>query len=82
MISPDVYQIVVIKVGLRAYAKHKLRVNRMYTPKRMLEMAGHLCGCKFKPRAYEEAALALEKLQHRMNAERNAARSIEVAKHS
>lgn len=80
MIAPDLYQIVAIKVALRAYAKHKLRVNRMYTPKRMLEMAGSLCGCKFKPRQYEEAAFALDKLQQRLINEASAARSIEIAK--
>ena len=60
--EPDLYQMLALKVALRAYAKHGLRVNRMWTPTRMMTLASQLCGCKFKSKAYLEAASVLEKV--------------------
>ena len=60
--EPDLYQMLALKVALRAYAKHGLRINRMWTPTRMMDLASKLCGCKFKAKAYLEAASVLEKV--------------------
>lgn len=59
--DPTLYQMLAIKTGLRAYAKHKMLLNRMWTPKRMMATAARLCECSFKPRDYEGAAKALER---------------------
>jgi hypothetical protein len=60
--EPDLYQMLAIKVALRAYAKHKMLVNRHWTPSRMMAQAERLCGCKFKKGNYLEAAMVLEKV--------------------
>lgn len=73
------HQLLAIKVGLRAYAKHGLRVNRMYTPKRMMEMAAKLTGQKFKARDYAGAADALERMQNRISKEERERASIASA---
>ena len=60
--DPKIFQITAIKVALRAWAKHKLKVNRAYTPKNMLAKAGELTGKKYKIGEYLKAADDLEKL--------------------
>jgi hypothetical protein len=55
------YQMLAIRTGLRAYAKHRIRLNTMWTPKRMMATAARLCETSFKPRDYEGAAKALER---------------------
>ena len=54
------YQAVVLKTALRFYAKTGMKVNRAYTPTRMLSLAGEITGQKFKRGQYEPAAVALE----------------------
>lgn len=69
MTSPTIYQILAIKVALRAYAKHKMQVNRAYTPKNMLAMAEKLTGKKFKRGEYLKAADAFEALADKTHKE-------------
>lgn len=78
--DPSLYQITAIKVALRAYARHGMKVNRAYTPKNMLAKATELTGVTFKRGEYLRAADELEKLSIRLQKEMMAARSIERAK--
>ena len=59
-VSPEVYQAIAIKHGLKFYAKTGKKVNRLYTPANMMRMASQITGRKFAPRAYIAAADALE----------------------
>lgn len=68
-IDPRLAQMVAIKVGLRAYARHKIKVNRAYTPKAMMMMAEKLTGKKFNARDYLEAAAELEKTANKLHEE-------------
>jgi hypothetical protein len=54
-----VYQALVVKQGLKA-CKLGLRLNRAYTPKRLMDMAAKITGAKLKPRDYDGAVAALE----------------------
>jgi len=56
------FQALVIAKALRMYAKHKIQVNRSYTPTAMLRTANILTGSAFKRGQYEQAAQALEEL--------------------
>jgi uncharacterized membrane protein len=67
--EPDLYQMTAIKVALRAYAKHGMKINRHWTPSRMMAQAERLCGCKFKRGAYLEAASVLEKVAEKRKKE-------------
>jgi len=58
-IDPSIYQAMVIRKGLEFYRKHGMRINRMYTPKRMMDMATAITGRKFKPRDYATAEQVL-----------------------
>lgn len=60
--SPRHYQCLAIAIGLETWAKHKLQVNRTYTPKAMMLTAENLTGKKFKPRDYLGAAKALRQM--------------------
>lgn len=71
-----IYQALAVKVALRAYAKHKMQVNRAYTPKNMLLAAGRMTGAMYKRGDYLKAADDLEKLCERMAAEAAAARGV------
>jgi hypothetical protein len=71
-ISPEIYQMVALKVGLRAYARHKMIMNRCWTPKRMMAAAARLCEQSFKARDYEGAAKALERKLERLKEEHDA----------
>lgn len=59
-IAPEVlrYQALVIRKGLEA-CKIGLRLNRDYTPKRLMEMASKITGHKFKARDFDAAIVAL-----------------------
>ena len=57
----EAYQATVIAKALEIYAKHKLRVNRTYTPAAMMAQAERLTGRTFKARDYLGAAKALRK---------------------
>jgi hypothetical protein len=67
IINPKLSQMIAIKVGLRAYARHKIKVNRAYTPKAMMMMASKLTGKTFNARDYLGAADALEKAADRLH---------------
>lgn len=54
------YQAIVIKNGLRLYAKTGMKPNRAYTPSAMMAVAARITGRKFKARDYTSAADALE----------------------
>jgi hypothetical protein len=58
--STRIYQMMVIAAALRLYATSGKAVNRNYTPNAMMRAATHLTGEHFKPRAYMQAADALE----------------------
>lgn len=60
------YQAIAIKVALRAWAKHKMKVNRAYTPKNMLATAGAITGANYKVGDYLKAADDIEKLLEKM----------------
>lgn len=68
-IDPTIYQMTAIKVALRTWAKHKLKVNRAYTPKAMLATAARLTGKKYKMGEYLRAADDLEKAAEKRYAE-------------
>jgi len=70
--SPEIYQMIALKVGLRTYARHKMIVNRCWTPKRMMATAARLCEQSFKARDYEGAAKALERKLEKLKAEHDA----------
>jgi hypothetical protein len=53
------YQAMVLKSALNMYASCGMRPNRMWTPTRMLALAGSITGQKFKRGKYTEAAEAL-----------------------
>lgn len=78
--DPTLYKMLVIRTGLRAYAKHKVRLNSHWTPVRMMAVAARLCECSFKPRDYEGAAKALEraaeKRAERLKSERAVAKCL------
>jgi hypothetical protein len=61
MTDPILYQMLAIRTGLRAYAKHKMLLNRHWTPSKMMATAARLCETSFKPHDYEGAAKALER---------------------
>lgn len=54
------YQAAVIKAALTLYAKHRIQVNRAYTPTAMLRTAGTITGKKYAARAYDLAAADLQ----------------------
>jgi hypothetical protein len=60
-ISPDVYQILVIKQGLKA-CKVGIRLNKSYTPKHLRRMTERLTGKTFKSRDYDSMIAAIEEL--------------------
>ena len=51
-----------IAIGLETWAKHKMKVNRAYTPKRMMAAAEKITGRKFKQGDYLGAARAIRSL--------------------
>jgi hypothetical protein len=59
IIDPTIYTAVALKVALKGYAKHGLRMNRGWTPKAMMAKASEITGQQFKPRDYLGAAEAL-----------------------
>lgn len=59
MYDPHTYQAVVIAKALELYSVHRLKVNKAYTPKAMMAMAGKITGKTFMPRDYVGAAKAL-----------------------
>lgn len=50
------YQALVIAKACEFYAKHKMQVNRAYTPTRMLKAAEHITGIKYKRGQHAQAA--------------------------
>lgn len=46
-------------IGLEIWAKHRIKVNRAYTPKAMMGQAQRMTGKTFKPTDYLGAARAL-----------------------
>jgi hypothetical protein len=51
-----------IAIGLETWAKHKIKVNRAYTPKRMMAAAEKITGRKFKAGDYLGAARAIRSM--------------------
>lgn len=66
------HQLLAIKIGLRVYAKHKMKVNRDYTPKTMLRTAQWMTGKAYKMSEMAKAADDLQKLADKMLAEEKA----------
>ena len=54
------YRAIVIKSGLKLYAKTGMKPNRAYTPSNMMAVASEITGKKFKARDYAGAIAALE----------------------
>lgn len=52
------YQALTIAHALELYHKHKMKVNRAYTPSAMMRAASQITGAKFAPRDYAGAAAA------------------------
>lgn len=61
MIDPTVYQIIVVRQGLKA-CKLGMRLNRAYTPKNLKRTTENLTGLKFKGYPYDEMIAALNAL--------------------
>ena len=59
--TPEIYQMLVIKKALELYAKHGIKANRAYTPRAMIQTAERLTGRHFN-RDYLSAARALGQL--------------------
>lgn len=55
----DWFRAKAIAIGLETWAKHKIKVNRAYTPKAMMAQAQHMTGKTFKATDYVGAASAL-----------------------
>lgn len=55
-----VFQARVLRKALEIWVKHKLRVNRAYTPKAMLATASRITGRDFKRGQYAQAIAALD----------------------
>ena len=67
MITPDVYQAIVIKHAIKLYATAGIKANSSYTPGNMLRTAGRITGKSFKRGQYQQAIAALDdwiKQQH------------------
>ena len=58
----DWFRAKAIAIGLETWAKHKMKVNRAYTPKRMMEAAEKITGKRFKRGDYIVAARTLRSL--------------------
>lgn len=58
----DIYVAIMLKSGLRLYAKTGIKPSRSWTPTAMLAKASELAGRKFKRGQYAEAAEAMEAL--------------------
>jgi hypothetical protein len=54
------YQAVVLKSGLKLYAKTGIRPNRAWTPTAMMKLARSITGKPLKARDYEGAVAALQ----------------------
>lgn len=57
--ATHVFAMRVLANALRGYAKHRIQMNRAYTPSRMLKMAEKWTGQRFKRGQYLEAATAV-----------------------
>lgn len=61
-VGPDgvaLYRACVLRTGLRVYAKHKLRINRGYSPMAMLKAATSITGRTYTRGQYLSAAADL-----------------------
>lgn len=61
--GPDavaLYRATAIQVALRTYARSKMKMNRHWTPSRMLNAANEITGKTFKRGQYLEAADAVQ----------------------
>lgn len=74
-----IHQLVAIKIGLRVFAKHGTKVNRDYTPKKMLQVAAWMTGKTYKVSKPEmfRAADDLQKLGDRMHEKESARASVQ-----
>lgn len=59
MNNTPIFQALAIKHALAFYAKHKMQVNRAYTPTAMLRMANMITGQTFKRGQYQQASEAV-----------------------
>lgn len=66
-LNPRVYQCLAIANGLKFYAKHGMRINRMYTPDNMLQITKQITGKVFKRGQYMEASAALMDYAKQLN---------------
>ena len=44
----NLYRLAALRSALKLWAEHKMKVNRAYTPTRMLKAAGEATGIKYK----------------------------------
>ena len=51
----DWFRAKAIAIGLETWAKHKIKVNRAYTPKAMMEAAGGIVGKTYKRNQLQQA---------------------------
>jgi len=58
----NAYRALVIAKGLEMWAKHKMKLNRAYTPKNMMQAAAEITGKKYKARDYLVAAQDIRNL--------------------
>lgn len=65
----DVYRLAALSVALNAYAQHKMTMNRMLTPTRMLALANQALDTKYRRGHYAAAALHLKEHVQRLKAE-------------
>ena len=54
------FQAITLKSALAMFAKHGMRINRMWTPRKMMALAAHITGKTFKARDYNGAIAALD----------------------
>jgi hypothetical protein len=57
-VGPDatkLFAATALATALDLYAKHRMQVNRAYTPSKMLEAAGRLCGKTYRRGQHAEA---------------------------
>lgn len=59
VIDTRTYQAIAVAIALETYAQTGVRVNREYTPMKMMRTASKICGKKFRARDYRGAATAL-----------------------
>jgi len=58
----DAYRALVVAKGLEFWAKHKMRLNRAYTPSNLMAAASQITGKKYRARDYLVAAADIREM--------------------